>query len=126
MLTMLLIGIFCKWSQKENSSENLSAYCSGNLSCSRTEKSSKLKCSERTLDLMKLHRRWLIRCSLCILNCFSVKEKEFWYMYIYMFGYYYEYHSELCYKSPIRGMIIMFVMLALSFQQVVIVNITLS
>jgi len=32
----------------------------------------------------------------------------FWYLYIFMHGFYCKYHNELCYKDPIRGMIVRF------------------
>ena len=94
MLIMWLIGLYCKWSQKENSSRNLSTFCSERCSCSRIDQSIKLKCSGSTLGLTKLHGRWLIICELCIILyslvewvyfgiCFNV---VFWFcLYMHMY-----------------------------------------
>jgi len=60
----------------DNSSQSLSVYCRKRCSCSGTEQSSKLKCNESTLGLMKLHGRWQIICGLCILRCLLVKTKQ--------------------------------------------------
>ena len=63
----------------ENSSQSLSVYCKNRCSCSRTEKSRKLRCTGSTLGLMKLHKRWKITCKLCILPCLPIEAKQFWF-----------------------------------------------
>ena len=82
---MLLIGLYCRWNNKDNSIRNLGAYYNGNSSCYGTEKSSKLKCSGSTLGPMKLPRIWPNIYGICILHCFSIEAKEFWYFYIYIY-----------------------------------------
>jgi len=60
----------------DNSNRGLSAYCRKRCSCSITKQSSKLKCNGSTLDSMKLHGRWWIRCGPCVLPCLSVEAKQ--------------------------------------------------
>ena len=114
-----MIFLYYRWSKKESSSQSLSAYISGNISCSALEPQSKLKCSGSTLGLKNLHGRWGIRCRPCILLCLSVEAKKFWfdvgkcfsyvllmfwYMYIYVFEC--QYHHKLSYKAPISVMVV--------------------
>jgi len=52
---------------------------------------------------------------LCILHCLSVEAKDFWYIYVFMYGCYCKYHNEICYKSPISGMVVIFLCLSCLF-----------
>lgn len=115
MFIILFVGLYFRWSEKENSSQNHSLFYRERWSCYGTEKLSRLKCNGSTLVLMKLHERWKIKCELCILP-YSLVENMFWYMFLVhdlvMFGictYLYgcKYHHELCYKAPTSGMGVM-------------------
>jgi len=57
----------------DNCSLNLSVYCRKIFSCSETVQFSMLKCSGSTLGSMKLHGRWKIRCTVCIILYSVVK-----------------------------------------------------
>ena len=117
MLIMLFICLYCRWSKKDNSSQNFSAYFNRSNSCSGIEPLRNLKCNGSTFSLMKLHGRWWIRCGSCILHYLPVKAKNFcfgvWYMFGICFGdvfgirtYVYgcKYHHGLIYKALIISM----------------------
>lgn len=63
----------------ENSSWRLSVYWRKSCSCSKTKQSNNLRCIGSTLDLMKLHGKWWIRCGRRVLHmetknpCYMVK-----------------------------------------------------
>ena len=122
MLKMLIVwftSFYCRWSQKENSSENRSAFCRERCYCFGTKQSSRLKYNGSTLGPMKLHGRWQIK--FCLLSFLIRWLCKFfgiclWYMFLvhvlgmlgictYVYGC--KYHHELSYKAPIRGMGVM-------------------
>ena len=127
----------------ENSSWSLNVYCIKRCSCSITKKVRRLRCNGSTLGPMKLHERWWIRCGLCILQCMSVEEKQFWYgVLVYVLVYVFvhvlvmfcicryvdgcKYLHELCYKSLISDMNVMSLCchVGLLLSRVIIVNTT--
>lgn len=96
MLIMWFFGMYFRWNHRENSMWSHNSYCRGRNPCSGIEKSIWLKCSGRTLGLMKLHGRWMIRCGLCILHYFLVWENVFL-VCVYVYACCYICHNEMLY-----------------------------
>jgi len=91
MLIMWLIGLYYRWNQKENSNENLSAFFSGNSSCSGTKQSRKLSVVEALWDRGSyMVDVWSDVFDICVL--------------VYVYAYVYcVYCNVLCYKALINS-----------------------